>query len=167
MTPKDPFLEGTFWDKLWRPIRSRALLFTPDKRGLTNGGLNPKFSEKIGGNRPWKIGTVRGCLAPCQGLFGPFRVRSGPILTCAWLVALLLLAVFLWVGHGYFWCSGKPPFNRQKMPVTCDVNGDSGKQIYPLPCFGVVVAVWGIRYCELPLDLFGPLFWGSLASSGV
>ena len=22
MTPKDPFLEGTFWDKFWRPIRS-------------------------------------------------------------------------------------------------------------------------------------------------
>ena len=31
MTPKDPFLEGTFWDRFWRPIRSRALLFTPDK----------------------------------------------------------------------------------------------------------------------------------------
>ena len=31
MTPKDPFLDGTFWDKFWRPIRSRALLFTPDK----------------------------------------------------------------------------------------------------------------------------------------
>ena len=30
MTPKDPFLEETFWDKFWRPIRSRALLFTPD-----------------------------------------------------------------------------------------------------------------------------------------
>ena len=30
MTPKDPFLEGNFWDKFWRPIRSRALLFTPD-----------------------------------------------------------------------------------------------------------------------------------------
>ena len=30
MTRKDPFLEGTFWDKFWRPIRSRALLFTPD-----------------------------------------------------------------------------------------------------------------------------------------
>ena len=25
-----PFLEGTFWDKFWRPIRSRALLFTPE-----------------------------------------------------------------------------------------------------------------------------------------
>ena len=32
MTPKDPFSEGTFWDKFWRPIRSRALLFTPEKR---------------------------------------------------------------------------------------------------------------------------------------
>ena len=30
MTPKDPLLEGTFWDKFWRPIRSRALLFTPE-----------------------------------------------------------------------------------------------------------------------------------------
>ena len=30
MTPKDPFLEGTFWDEFWRPIRSRALLFTPE-----------------------------------------------------------------------------------------------------------------------------------------
>ena len=30
MTPKEPFLEGTFWDKFWRPIRFRALLFTPD-----------------------------------------------------------------------------------------------------------------------------------------
>ena len=33
MTPKDPFLEGTFWDKFWRPIRSRALLFTPENSG--------------------------------------------------------------------------------------------------------------------------------------
>ena len=32
MTPKDPFLEGTFWDKFWRPIRSRALLFTPESQ---------------------------------------------------------------------------------------------------------------------------------------
>ena len=30
MTPKDPFLEGTFWDISWRPIRSQALLFTPE-----------------------------------------------------------------------------------------------------------------------------------------
>ena len=30
MTPKDHFLEGTFWDKFWRPIRYRALLFTPE-----------------------------------------------------------------------------------------------------------------------------------------
>ena len=30
MTPKDLFLEGTFWAKFWRPIRSRALLFTPE-----------------------------------------------------------------------------------------------------------------------------------------
>ena len=31
MTPKNPFLEGTFWDKFSRPIRSRALLFTPER----------------------------------------------------------------------------------------------------------------------------------------
>ena len=30
MTPKDPFLEGIFWDNFWRPIRSRALLSTPE-----------------------------------------------------------------------------------------------------------------------------------------
>ena len=30
MTPKNPFLVGTFWEKFWRPIRSRALLFTPE-----------------------------------------------------------------------------------------------------------------------------------------
>ena len=30
MTRKDPFLEGTVWDKFWRPIRSWALLFTPE-----------------------------------------------------------------------------------------------------------------------------------------
>ena len=34
MTLKDPFLEGTFWDKFWRPIRSRAFLFTPDMSSL-------------------------------------------------------------------------------------------------------------------------------------
>ena len=32
MTRKDPYLEGTFWDKFWRPIRSWALLFAPDNR---------------------------------------------------------------------------------------------------------------------------------------
>ena len=39
MTPKDPFLEGTFWDKFWRPIRSRALLFTPEVGVPQMGGL--------------------------------------------------------------------------------------------------------------------------------
>ena len=37
MTPKDPFLEGTFWDKFWRPIRSRALLSAKTKRGRREG----------------------------------------------------------------------------------------------------------------------------------
>ena len=30
--PKAPLLEGTFGDKFWRPLRSRALLFTPDRQ---------------------------------------------------------------------------------------------------------------------------------------
>ena len=30
MTPKDPFLEGTFWDKFWRPIRSRRFCSLPN-----------------------------------------------------------------------------------------------------------------------------------------
>ena len=48
------------------------------KRGLTNGGLNPKFSEKIGGGNPsWEIGPFRGKLEPFQGLSGPFRGRPG------------------------------------------------------------------------------------------
>ena len=43
MTLKDPFLEGTFWDKFWRPIRSRALLFTPDETLLRNSTLETVF----------------------------------------------------------------------------------------------------------------------------
>ena len=45
MTPKDPFLEGTFWDKFWRPIRSRALLFTPDFRSETV--LSKQYSARF------------------------------------------------------------------------------------------------------------------------
>ena len=41
MTPKDPFLEGTFWDKFWRPIRSRALLFTPENQDLSQKSGEP------------------------------------------------------------------------------------------------------------------------------
>ena len=44
MTSKDPFLEGTFWDKSWRPTRCRALLFTPERCG-------DLFAI------PWAIGT--------------------------------------------------------------------------------------------------------------
>ena len=56
MTPKDPFLEGTFWDKFWRPIRSRALLFTPDisfsenQKGTAGRGQKKKsrqFATKV------------------------------------------------------------------------------------------------------------------------
>ena len=49
------------------------------KRGLTNAGLSPKFSEKMGGNSSWKIGPSRGKLGPLRGRSGPFRGRSGPI----------------------------------------------------------------------------------------
>ena len=45
MTPKDPFLEGTFWDKFWRPIRSRALLFTPDLSSETV--LSKQYSARF------------------------------------------------------------------------------------------------------------------------
>ena len=45
MTPKDPFLEGTFCDKFWRPLRSRALLFTPDLWGFQSFGLEGIFSR--------------------------------------------------------------------------------------------------------------------------
>ena len=29
MTPEVPFLEGTFWDKFWRPLRSRRFCLIP------------------------------------------------------------------------------------------------------------------------------------------
>ena len=45
MTPKDLFLEGTFWDKFWRPIRSRALWFTPEPPCLANPGTKVWESE--------------------------------------------------------------------------------------------------------------------------
>ena len=45
MTPKDPFLEVNFWDKFWWPIRSRALLFTPENRlvVMSRGGISPSL----------------------------------------------------------------------------------------------------------------------------
>ena len=45
MTPKNPFLEGTFWEKFWRPIRSRALLFT------LGGGRSESLLRKPGFNK--------------------------------------------------------------------------------------------------------------------
>ena len=56
-----------------------CFVWQKSKGGLTNGGLGPKFSEKIGGNPSWKIGPFQGKLAPFQGWSGPFRGRSGPI----------------------------------------------------------------------------------------
>ena len=46
MTPKDPFLEGTFWDKFWRPIRSRALLFTPEFSWLVTENPSREVATK-------------------------------------------------------------------------------------------------------------------------
>ena len=43
---------------------------------IPNWGLSPILSEKIGGNRLWKIGPFRGCLGPGAGPVGAF---SGPI----------------------------------------------------------------------------------------
>ena len=45
MTPTDPFLEGTFWDKFWRPIRSRALLLTPESRSSNSVWKNAWKSQ--------------------------------------------------------------------------------------------------------------------------
>ena len=64
-----------FGEKSWPQRKALG----KSKGGLTNGGLSPKFSEKIGGNPSWKIGPFRGKLAPFQGWSGPFRGRSGPI----------------------------------------------------------------------------------------
>ena len=61
------------------PSRSWGLSLGKSKRGLTNGGLSPKFSEKIGGKSFLEIFPFRGKLAPFQGRSGPFRGRSGPI----------------------------------------------------------------------------------------
>ena len=58
MTPKDPFLEGTFGDKFWRPLRSRGLLFTPDLHKVLSlpslwvSPLDPSLSEKVLEERP-------------------------------------------------------------------------------------------------------------------
>ena len=41
MTPKDPSLEGTFWDKFWRPIRSGRFCSLPSM-----GTSRPRISEK-------------------------------------------------------------------------------------------------------------------------
>ena len=48
-------------------------------RGLTNGGLSPKFSEKIGGNPTWKIGPFQGnwdFFRAYRRLFGADRDQS-------------------------------------------------------------------------------------------
>ena len=36
MTPKDPFLEGTFWNKFWRPIRSPGAFVHSPKKGRSH-----------------------------------------------------------------------------------------------------------------------------------
>ena len=64
MTHKDPFLEGTFWDKFWRPIRSRALLFTPDR---CKTGLH-MVQETLG--RPLRRGSERPFAPPLLTTFG-------------------------------------------------------------------------------------------------
>ena len=47
-------MEGTFWDKFWRPIRSRALLFTPDydSYGKNRAPFWPLFGRRILGQHP-------------------------------------------------------------------------------------------------------------------
>ena len=60
MTPKDPFLAGTLWDKFWRPIRSRALLFTPDIKSFFQDTFDHDKGQKsaISGRRlHWRLST--------------------------------------------------------------------------------------------------------------
>ena len=71
MTPKDPFLEGTLWDKFWRPIRSRALLFTPD---FFFCGFGP-FSA--GKSHPWTNASVGGNPRRTFRTIGPYEFPQG------------------------------------------------------------------------------------------
>ena len=64
MTPKDPFLEGTFWEKSRRPIRSRALLFTPEFPFLGSFG-------RTGGRQGVGLGT-------CPRHASGWKRRKGP-----------------------------------------------------------------------------------------
>ena len=57
MTPKDPLLEGTFWDKFWRPIRSRALLFTPDPSSQVRKKKKQPKHKVFGQDTPGTSGT--------------------------------------------------------------------------------------------------------------
>ena len=76
MTHKDPFLEGTFWDKFWRPIRSRALLFTPEvviQRSTSKIRLGILFMS--GKEKTHKHKQIRGIvpgLGGCQKVFYVF-----------------------------------------------------------------------------------------------
>ena len=75
MTPKDPFLEGTFWDKFWRPIRSRALLFTPESDSKVSFGGRHKVTKRDSRVAKNSVAPVRFCsvTAPCIGRFERFR----------------------------------------------------------------------------------------------
>ena len=68
MTPKDLFLEGTFWDKIWRPIRSRALLFTPEEWSWHERDLFGATSNDLAKDAPKFLPK---CLGLCDDLVGP------------------------------------------------------------------------------------------------
>ena len=64
-----------------RPTRPQSLClcafkFGKIQRGLTNGGLKPKFSEKIGGKSSLENRAFSGQIGAISGLVGAF---SGPI----------------------------------------------------------------------------------------
>ena len=76
MTPTNPFLEGTFWDKFWRPIRSRALLFTPESQDSPEAARNGPERDRNGLETDLKR-TEMDRIGHFQALWGGPRGRWG------------------------------------------------------------------------------------------
>ena len=81
MTPKASFLEGTFWDKFWRPIRSRALLFTPGNRCPFLVGLRGDLGGIVGNNFGEVIASQKLPRDSCETVFVAKRLDAwqGPL----------------------------------------------------------------------------------------
>ena len=61
----------------WPSASQRNLILGKSKGGLTNGGLSPKFSEKIGGKSFLKNRAFSGQIGAISGLVGAFSVSIG------------------------------------------------------------------------------------------